>query len=512
MRRVGFVLALAALAPTTPARAQSAYEQLQTFSAVLNHVRTNYVDTVETGTLVRASIEGMLRALDPHSYYVSRREFELRNRWDRGEVAGVGITLEEADGQPVVLGVIPRSPAEKAGIAPGDRIVRMGDSTVAGIGAKSLEARFFGEKGTQVRVTILRGIGPAADSFSVTLKRADLERRVVSPPRMIDSATGYVRLAEFTPDSPTELFDALGKIRGMGAKQLVLDLRANPGGSVPAMVEIASAFLPTRVEVFHTTGRKRTGYDSVTTDGNGKWSKIPLVVLVDRSSASAAEILAGTLQDHDRAVVVGRRTFGKALMQTALPLPGGDIVWLTTARIVTPSGRVLQRSYEGLKAEQYYDMGGATGAAADTGGAYRTSNGRVVRGGGGVTPDVVRDTPALPLWYLAAADSGFVTAVADSVAFGLPEGDAGRAAWKRAADSWDALLVTPFIDRVRARFRIAAEPEAALRQRIGRVLAARAAQVRWGNDAEDELVLAHDPDIRLALEQFGTLTRLLAQP
>jgi carboxyl-terminal processing protease len=503
--------ALVLLAAGRPAavRAQSTYEQLQTFSGVLSHVRVNYVDSVDTGELVRASIEGMLRSLDPHSRYVSLKDFELTQRWDRGELAGVGLALEDVDGRPTVLTVQPGGPAAKAGVLAGDRLRSVNDSSVAGVAASALGGRLLGDKGTRVRLTFERGAGLSADSFAVTLKRAILEHHVVSAPRMGDPVTGYVRLTEFTPLAPKELLDALGKLRGLGAKQYILDLRGNGGGSVDAMVEIASAFLPAKVEIFHTQGRKRTGVDSMVTKEAGEYVRPPLVVLVDEGTASASEMLTGTLQDHDRALVVGRRTFGKALMQMALPLPGGDVIWLTTARVVTPSGRVIQRRYHGLAAEQYYAFAGKSGAAEDTAGVFKTEHGRSVRGGGGIEPDVERPAAELPVWFSVAADSNFVAAVADSVATTLPLDKAGRDAWTAAAARWDAALVTPFLARIRTRLHVAGEADAPLRARLGRILAARAAEVRWGAEAAEELVVRNDPDVRLAVEQMARLPVLL---
>jgi carboxyl-terminal processing protease len=508
----GAALAGAALAPA-PARAQSSYEQLQLYSGVLSHVRTNYVDSVEIGPLVRASIEGMLRSLDPHSHYVSRRDFELRSAWDRGELAGVGLSLEEADGRTVVLAVQAGGPAARAGVAAGDRLVRLDDSTVAGVSARALELRLLGEKGTRIRLTFERGAGLGADTFGLTLKRALIPRRVVSAPRLAAPGVGYVRLAEFTPLAPKELHDALKRLKGMGARHLVLDLRGNPGGSMTAMVEVAAQFLPVGAEVFHTRGRKRTGIDSVVTREAGDFAALPLVVLVDGSSASAAEVLAGALQDHDRALVVGRRSFGKALMQTSLPLPGGDVVWLTTARIATPSGRIIQRSYRGLAAEQYYALGGRGGTAPDTATIYRTARHRPVRGGGGVVPDVERPAPELPAWFSVAVDTGLLTAVADSVARTLAAGPAGLAEWIGAPSRWDTLLVVPFLARVQSRLGAgAAGLGAESRARLARNLAARAALVHWGEEAEEEFIVRNDPDVRLALEQFPKLAELLGPP
>lgn len=508
----GGVLALLLAAPA--ARAQTtAYEQLQAFSAVLGQVRQNYVDSVDFGRLVQASIRGMLSSLDPHSHYTTRQEFELRMRWDRGELAGPGLSLENADRSVTVLGVEPGSPAARAGLQTGDRVLSLNDSSVAGVDALALEVRLFGDKGSKVRMTFERGSRMEPDTFGVTLKRAIMEHRVVTAPRMVDQATGYVRLAEFTPPAPRELADVVKKMRGMGARQLILDLRGNPGGDIGAMVEIASAFLPAGAEVFHTQGRKKAVYDSVLTRAAGEFATLPLIVLVDAGSASAAEMLAGSLQDHDRALVVGRRSFGKALIQSSLPLTNGDVVWLTTARVVTPSGRVIQRRYSGIGTEQYYALAGRSGAPEDTLAIYRTEHGRPVRGGGGIVPDVNRPIRSeLPVWFSTAADSGYDVAVVDSLAQSLPAGTPGQTRWMTDSAGWDTRLVTPYLQRVHQRLGVVGEPSPDVRARLGRILGGRAAMIRWGPEAGEEFLVRNDGDIRAALPLFARLPDLLAAP
>ncbi len=510
--RTAAVLAVASvLASPRAAVAQGAYEQLQTFSAVLSHARLNYVDSVDFNRLVRGAIGGMLSSLDPHSHYVTRQEFDLRSRWERGELAGPGARLENAGRDVVVLSVLPDGSAAEAGVAAGDRVLQVNDSSVEGLSAEAVEVRLLGEKGSKVRVVFERGNRLATDTLLVSLKRQPLEHKVVGPARILEAKTGYVRLAEFTPLAPEELTKAIKNLRGKGAKQLILDLRGNPGGDMEAMVSIASSFLPEGTEIYHTQGRKRTGLDSVVTLGRGEFVKLPLIVLIDSESASAAEMMAGSLQDHDRALILGRRSFGKALMQTSLPLPNGDIVWLTTARVVTPSGRIIQRRYSGQAFDQYIAGAGKAGSAEDTLAVYRTGRGRQVRGGGGILPDIVRPVSAeLPVWFSVAIDSGY-DSVADSVARTLANDASAKAAWMTDSTAWDVRLVTPFVSHVRTGLGIRVDPDPPLRGRMGRLLAARAASVRWGDDVAEDLLIAHDADIRAALKEFPRLPQLLRQ-
>jgi carboxyl-terminal processing protease len=507
----GTALVTASLPGAAAAQQRSAYEELQAFSGVLNHIRLNYPDSVSYSELVAAAIRGVLRSLDPHSRFESRVEFERQNALERGEVFTVGVALEEVDGAATVFAVAPRSPAAKGGILPGDRVLALDDTAVAGLGMSTLTLRLAGDRGSKVRLQLERGPRLEPDTFSVTLKRSPYEVRSVSMIRMADSVTGFVRLEDFMGKAADEMHDALKKLQGMHAQRLILDLRGNPGGSVTFAVEIASEFFPKGTVVFRTQGRKRDVDTTYVTKRDGEFRFIPMMVLIDEHSASAAEALAGSLQDHDRALLVGRRSFGKAIMQSIFFLPSGDHVWLTIGRVLTPNGRFIQRRYRGLGYEQYLSFAGRTGAEEDTSTIFKTDAGREVRGGGGIAPDVVVPIVApLPVWWSAAADSGLDDAVSDSVAHTLAATPAARAAWVNANGEWRSKLVPPFLERVRARFGVAALTDSLLERRLGRILAARAAEVRWGPDAREEFLLRNDATIRAAIERFPRLRELLA--
>lgn len=510
MRRV---VACALLLVPAPAAAQSTtYEQLQSFSGMLTQIRNNYVDSVDTGVLVRAAITGMLKALDPHSYYVSYTDFAIRQAWDNGELAVTGLWLEDAGVTPTVVSVQPSSPAQRAGIMPGDRVLQVDGVSTTGRGARTVELQLLGEKGSKVRLMLERGTQLEPDTLALTLKRRMMDPQVVPPAQMVNKTVGYVRLEQFTMPGVPKLRSAIKQLRGDGAQVLILDLRGNPGGSVGAIGEIASMFLPAGTDLMHSEGRKKSGLESVRTKGNGEFREMPLIVLVDEGSASASEILAGALQDLDRALIVGRQSFGKALMQTPLPLPNGDVVWLTIARVASPSGRIIQRNYAGVATARYRELAGTSGEGSDTLPLYHTAAGRPVRGGGGVTPDLVRESAPLPVWFSAAADTGIFLAIADSVAATLPNTPAARAAWASDSARWNALLVEPFLARVRNTLHVRAEPDAATRARLGRILAARVAEVRWGTEAGEAFALANDPDVALAVEQVPNLPKLLGPP
>jgi carboxyl-terminal processing protease len=516
-RHVGvIVLALLAAAGgerQASAQARSNYEELQTFSGVLNHIRINYVDSTQYGPLVRAAIDGVLHSLDPHSRFVPREDVERQQALDRGDLGSVGVVLEDVDGLPTVLAVVRGSPADRRDIVAGDRLVAIDDTTVAGLGAKAIELKLAGPSGTRVSLSLERGSRLEPQPYRVTVKRDRVPERSVPLARMLDDSTGYVWLAEFGAKAAQELESALHRLRGDEARAVILDLRGNPGGVVTASVDIASLFLPRNTLVFRTRGRKQSVDEDFVTTRDGRFRELPLIVLIDRRSASASEALAGSLQDHDRALLVGGRSFGKALIQSPFVLPAGDLVWLTIGRVLTPSGRFIQRRYRGLRAEQYYSLAGRAGAAPDTAESFRTDVGREVRGGGGIRPDVeVPELPLPPAWQSVATDSGFDTAVADSVAYTLPPTAAGRREWVSTPDRWSASLQEPYLSRVRTRLAVTAVPDSETVRQLLLGLAARVAEVRWGPDARDELLLRHDRVLAIALAQFARLSVLLASP
>ena len=504
------LLLCAAFVSRLPAQQRSAYEELQAFSGVLNHVRINYVDSVSYAQLVHAAIDGMLRALDPHSAFYSRLDYEKLNAIERGELAVTGLVLEEVDSAVTVLAVTPRSPAAKAGILPGDRLVMVNDTSVAGLSVRTLELRLAGAKGSKVRLRLERGPRLEPDTLAVNVKRDFLQIRSVSVARMVDSITGFVRLEEFGVGAGKEVHDALNRLKGQRMRQAILDLRGNPGGLVTSAVDVASEFFPRGTVVFRTMGRKRDVDTTYTTTRDGAFAALPLIVLIDEHSASAAEALAGSLQDHDRALLLGRRSFGKALMQTAFFVPpSGEILSLTIGHVVSPSGRFIQRRYRGIGAERYRSLAGRGGAGEDTLKEFRTDAGRVVRGGGGIAPDVELPKPApLPVWWSLAADSGFDDAISDSVAPTLSGTGPARIAWLTAREEWRTKLLLPFLARVRARLKVAAQTDSALDARLAFNLAARVAEVRWGPDAREEFVFRP----QTALAYFGRLPELLAPP
>lgn len=513
---LALVTTAAALGPAAAQRADTTreptpYEQLQLFSNVLNQIRANYIDSVTYEALVRAAIDGMLHALDPHSQFMPRAEWERLDAFEHGDLPGVGLELEQEDSLVTVLGVTPGGPAAKAGIQPGDRITTVNDTVVAGLRATEVALRLTGPKGSSVALLVERGSRLDPQRMSVVLKRRSVKPPPTTISGMADSITGYVWLAWFGPKAPVEVPSAVRGLRRRGARQLILDLRDNPGGIAQAALDIAALFLPKGTLVFRTKGRKADANKDYVSPRDGDLLKMPLIVLINEHSASASEALTGSLQDHDRALIVGRRSFGKALVQTGfLLMPAGDMVMLTIAHVLTPSGRFIQRRYQGVGYRQYVSLAGKAGAVEDTVAVYHTDRGREVRGGGGIVPDVSIPAPTeLPIWWSVAVDSGFDVAVADSIATTLSTTQASRAQWTNTPSRWATDLLAPFLARVRARLHVSAQPDSALAARVALRLAVRAATVRWPPDGGDEVGIRNDPEIRTAVSLFPRLPNLL---
>ena len=498
-------------AATGPLRAQADYAYVGALQDVLADIRLNYPDSVGLPELVRAAIGGMLRSLDPHSYFMTREDFARRGAVERGELATTGLTFEMVDGRPTVLGVADGSPAARARVQSGDRLLAIDDTSAAGLDIERLQLKLAGERGTRVRLEFARGPFLEPDTLQVTLRRESLPLRGVTVTAMADSITGYVRLAEFTLAAGDEVDRALRTLKGRGMRRAVLDLRGDPGGRIVGAIDVAGLFLPRGTAVFQTRTRRPRDDQQVATQRNGAWLDLPLIVLIDDRSASASEVLAGSLQDNDRALIVGRRSFGKALIQRPFVLETGDVVYLTVGRVLTPSGRFIQRRYEGIAVEQYYSLRGTSGTPGDTAQPFPTKHGRPMRGGGGVAPDIEVPGPArMPVWFSVASDSAYDAATADSVAQLLPATPAARQRWLTDSTTWVRDLLPPFLARTRTGLRAAALPDSQQAARMARILALRVAEVRWGAEAGQAFTLQNDPDLRAALNSFPRLPALLA--
>ncbi len=388
----------------------------QKFMMVENAISRFYVDTVNEDKLVEDAIRGMLEGLDPHSSYSDPEETKEMNEPLAGNFSGIGISYNMASDTLWVISTVSGGPSEKVGIMPGDRIIAVNDTVIAGVKMKTrdLQKRLRGPKGTDVDVKVLRSVNNRPDTINFTITRADIPIYSVDAAYMVDPATGYIRINRFAADTSKEVREALAKLQKQGMKNLILDLTDNGGGYLNAAVELVSEFLPDESSVVFTEGTNSPRQDLRTHPRKGMpmFGDGRIAVMVNQFSASASEITSGALQDWDRAIIVGRRTFGKGLVQRPIPLPDGSMVRLTIAHYYTPTGRDIQKPYTKGDKEKYgkdlvdrLNSGELMHADsihyADSLRVYTLNKGRTIYGGGGISPDkfVPLDTTANTKYY-----------------------------------------------------------------------------------------------------------------
>ena len=385
---------------------------------LLHIIDDQYVDAVNIDSLVDKAIPQILADLDPHSVYISARDVQQVNDDLKGSFSGVGIEFVIREDTIHIQGVIKNGPAEQAGILAGDKIVSVDGKPFVGKEVTNEEAmhRLKGPKDTKVKIGIIRYGHKGVKNFTIT--RGDIPQKSISAVYMLDENTGYIKIKNFGENTYPELLISLAQLSQEGFNNLVIDLRDNTGGYLQSAVQIANEFLPKNKLIVYTQGRKspREDYKS---DGRGSYQNIPLVVLINESSASASEIFAGAMQDNDRATIIGRRSFGKGLVQKPIEFPDKSVVRLTVARYYTPSGRCIQKPYSTGNDKTYeddivsrYKHGEffSQDSIKHTGPAYHTSLGRTVYGGGGITPDIFvpEDTIDVTSYYKEASMSGLI--------------------------------------------------------------------------------------------------------
>jgi len=406
---------------------------------LLHIIDDQYVDTVNINDLVEKAMPQILSELDPHSVYITAREGEIANDDLRGSFSGIGIEFTIRQDTIRVQNVISNGPAERAGVLAGDKIVEVDDSVFVGKKVTNEEAmhRLKGPKDTKVKLGVIRYGEKKIQHITVT--RGEIPTKSVTASYMLDDESGYIKIRNFGENTYPELLIALAKLSQKGFSNLVIDLRSNTGGYLESAVQIANEFLSKGQLIVYTEGRRypRQEYRA---DGRGSYQRIPLVVLVDEASASASEILAGAIQDNDRGTIVGRRSFGKGLVQKPMEFSDHSMIRLTIARYYTPSGRCIQKPYaDGEDYEgdwmQRYQHGEffSQDSIKHTGPAYHTNNGRTVYGGGGITPDIFipEDTIGMTSYYKEASMTGLI------LQFAYNYTDANRTKLSSMTDVWE---------------------------------------------------------------------------
>lgn len=377
---------------------------------VLSLIENSYVDSIPSDSIAEVAIPAILEVLDPHSVYIPAREFEQTEEPLQGEFDGIGVVFNMATDTVIVLNVVPSGPSQKAGVQGGDRIIKVNDTLIAGQKMSTVDVmkRLRGKRGTQVRLSLeRRGI---ADPVEVTVTRDAIPLHSVEAAVMLTENTGFIKLSQFSRTSYAEVTSAVERLRKEGMTDLVLDLRGNSGGFLDQAILIANEFLPKGSLIVYTEDRHHKRVHQFS-DGRGKSADIALAVLIDEGSASSSEILAGALQDNDRGTIIGRRSFGKGLVQSQVPFPDGSALRLTVARYYTPTGRSIQKPYSAgnddyemdiINRFNHNEFFSADSIRFADSLRFTTPKGKTVYGGGGIMPDVFMplDTTNVTKYYL----------------------------------------------------------------------------------------------------------------
>ena len=487
-------------------------DSLRLYTELVNVAHERYGAEVSYRDLVYSSINGMLRSLDPHTNFLSPEAYEGMREKQQTSFYGLGILVGVRNGQLTVISPLDGSPASRMGIQAGDII-----STIEGEPTDSMTIddaiqKLKGPKGTQVKITIVRRGLPEPMAMSVT--RAEIPQTTVRQAYMLTPDTGYILLTEFSRGTGREMADAIAKLKAQGMKQVLVDLRNNGGGLLDQAIEVADQFLPEDSTIVETRGRTRDSFQSYQASGKYPELGVPVVVLVNEGTASAAEILSGAIQDHDRGLVVGAPSWGKGLVQTVYNLSYGAGLALTSAKYYTPSGRLIQRDYSSYF--DYYTHADAgspeiTGKPVDPSQTFETDLGRKVYGGGGITPDViVQDDELLPFEQFLLAHNAYLNFAIDY---------ANRNKSRIKPNDWrpGPELVQEFRDWVvKEKIATAQEIDEALQKpdvRDYSQLQIRAEVMNGlaGQEARHRVLTEGDKQLQAALNLFGRAATMMAQ-
>jgi len=485
-------------------------DQLFTFGRVLALIEDNYVGEIDSTRMVEDAISGMLRTLDPHSNYLSAETFSEMRDEQRGRFHGLGIQITKrgTDKPLTIIAPIDDTPAFRAGLQSGDVIAGIEGQPTMDLTVQEAVRLLKGDKGTEVTITVER---PGVDvSFEVTIERDEIPIESLRLAYMLEPEVGFVRISNFTSTTADELDRALSGLREQGMTRLILDLRGNPGGLLDQAVRVSERFLPAGRKVVYTRGRiPGSNQDFLAKRGVDR-IEIPLVVLVDNSSASASEIVSGAIQDHDRGLVVGETTFGKGLVQRVIPLRDGGALAVTTAKYYTPSGRLIQRDYSDL--QEYYltrgddddDTGLAAGAnpeIPDDREIFYTDGGRKVYGGGGVHPDYVVESQRAPMALMRMLRENLIFDFSVLYVNSHPDMEREIATDEELTRAYRAFLSERDHEISDEEF---SEHQASIMLRVR----AQIARVKWDPIEEGRVLAAGDPQIQAALELFDEAAKL----
>lgn len=392
--------------------------------AVLGLIQQQYVDEIDVDSLIEKSIPDLLASLDPHSAYIPAESLSLANDDLEGSFGGIGVSFQILNDTVDVIEVVAGGPSEQIGLLPGDQILEANGKKLsgAGINTEDVFTTLRGKEGTKVKVTVKRKNSKKPLTFDIT--RGQIPSNSVDAAYMMKNNIGYVRVSKFARTTYSEFFTALSSLKQEGAEKFIIDLRGNSGGFMDQAIYMANEFLPEGRMIVYTKGRTAENEMSAISDGAGQFQDIPITVLTNEFSASASEIFAGAIQDNDRGLVIGRRSFGKGLVQNQIALPDSSAIRLTVARYYTPSGRCIQKEYKRGK-DGHYDLDIADryshgefysrdSIKMDKSKVFSTLNGRKVYGGGGIMPDIFvpEDTTGITSYFIEVSNRGLINSFA----------------------------------------------------------------------------------------------------
>ncbi len=418
-------------------------------SRIYEIIERDYVDEINIDSLLEAQIPELLKGLDPHSSYIPAADLAAVNSELEGSFGGIGIQFQVMNDTICVVEVIPGGPSEKVGVVAGDRIIAVDsiDLIERHISDEDVRSMLRGEKGTEVSIKVKRSNSPEPVIFNIV--RGDIPVTAVDASYLMDDKTGYLKVNRFSRTTYPEFLQAISQLKYLGAENLVIDLRGNGGGYMEPAVLMANEFLPANSTIVMTIGRNEDDNRTIRSDGTGNFIDMPIVILVDEFTASSSEIFSGAIQDNDRGLVVGRRTFGKGLVQSPILLPDSSEIRLTVQRYYTPSGRCIQKDFQRGKTDEYeeeiitrYNRGeifNADSAYINTDQMFTTLNGRTVYGGGGIMPDVFvpSDTTGYSSYYVNVSNAGLLQKYAYELA------DLNRAEFAKAKNVDELLAMLP---------------------------------------------------------------------
>ena len=510
----GFLFAVLIFLPEAYSKNRSIYrilkDKIVVMQQIISYVDHFYFDIVDMDKIMDGAFHGLMEELDPHSTYIPAKEQENIDELFRGNFQGIGIEFDVLHGYITVISPVPDSPSDHVGLQSGDRIIAINGNDAYKITKDEVVKKLRGKKGTSVDITIQR-IGKE-EPFDVTIIRDDIPIYSVGAATMIDDDTGYILLRRFSATTINEVNKAIKKLDEQNFEKLIFDLRGNSGGYLEQAAAVSNLFISTRDTLVYTKGKISDANQAFIADPNKGRNDFSLIVLINRGSASASEIVSGAVQDLDRGLVIGETSFGKGLVQRQLPLEGGSAIRITMARYYTPSGRLIQRPYEEGDDLTYYkelyakDRENTLDSLKQLRPKYKTRQGRTVYGGGGITPDVyipyksnlTRQTqnllrnPERPLFNFS---STYAT-----------QNDLGLNDFKNFKKNWQVnqSIYSEFLDYLDSDS-ITVNPDSLLKDKdfIYNRIKSEIAGTIWGKDEATSIRLDHDNQISEALKYFN---------